>query len=112
MYVPNCYPEYSNNLSMLQHKAIRARLESESRHAVKEFMRSKLELSELWLSMGGGVKLKRDQKAVLQFAGLSSSKSLVGQNEGVVSASLKMVTVDDLPQSESTVPDFDAYNFE
>lgn len=114
MYVPNCHPEYADNLSMLQHNAIRAQRKGmlHSLDAVESYMRAKLELIDFWKSMERGTKLKRDQKAVIQFAGLSSTKSLVSRNDSVALSSSKMVIAEEVPQSESTVPDFDAYTFD
>jgi putative transposase len=114
MYVPNCHPEYADNLSMTQHNAIRMQRKGalHARSAVEDYLRAKLELSELWQSMERGTKLKRDQKALIQFAGLSSTKFLANPDKHSVSASSKLATEDDFQQAESTVPDFDAYTFD
>lgn len=114
MYVPNCHPEYADNLSMTQHNAIRMQRKGtlQARSAVEDYLRAKLELSELWQSMERGTKLKRDQKALIQFAGLSSTKFLANPDKHTVSAPSKLATDDDFQQPEGTVPDFDAYTFD
>lgn len=114
MYVPNCHPEYADNLSMIQHNAIRMQRKGalHARSAVEDYLRAKLELSELWQSMERGKKLKRDQKALIQFAGLSSTKFLANPDKHTVSASSKLATEDDFQQPEDAVPDFDAYTFD
>lgn len=77
LLVPSCQPEYTADLSMVQHKAIRAGLKSDlDRRKIPEYLaKSKLELIDFWNSQSvKGKRLKQTQLRAL--AGLTSSHAI------------------------------------
>jgi len=73
-FVPSTRPEYSNGLSLIQHRAIRELLKDklEAQNAEGQFLKAKAELSEIWASaVRLGRKLKGLQLRALE--GLTSA---------------------------------------
>jgi putative transposase len=109
--VPSCWPEYTEGLSLVQHKAIRARLKADlDRRQIREYLsREKLALIELWNSHA--VQGKRLQNSTLRgLAGLTSSHILLPSGQ-TVSATSK-ATRPLLSKQELAVPAFQIPTFE
>ncbi|MDP1979392.1 Mu transposase C-terminal domain-containing protein [Undibacterium sp.] len=112
LYVPNCRPEYANNLSVIQHKTIRAHINNSHMRAGhrETYMQAKLELSEKWLSMARGKTLHRDNKLAAKFAGLSSARCLLPENSVPAVPLPSQFCAPVEPRKEDMVtPTFDAY---
>ncbi|MFG6468187.1 integrase catalytic domain-containing protein [Roseateles sp. BYS87W] len=116
--VPSCMPEYTDGLSIVQHKAIRARLQGKvaRKDIADRLLKAKTELTELWNSSAAiGKRLKAAQLRAL--SGLTSSHALRGATAAATGASpppsapipKRLLTPEDLKVPEIEVPDFDAY---
>jgi len=115
--VPSCMPEYTSGLSVVQHKAIRARLRADlERRQVPEYlMRAKAELADLWNSRA--VIGKRLQGAQLRaMSGLTSSHALLGATRPAVTDARKsaadpvqLLTKSELRPPAEEIPEFDAF---
>ena len=114
LWVPSCHPEYTDGLSMVQHKAIRAQLKSglEQRQIPEYLARAKLELAEMWNSQA--VVGKRLQAAQLRaMAGLTSTHALTGApaqppTPPPAPEETKLITPEDLHVPATEIPDFEA----
>ncbi|WP_423708777.1 hypothetical protein [Undibacterium sp. WLX3042] len=112
LYVPNCHPEYANNLSMLQHKAIRDRLKQSAIQGDKyeSHLRAKLEFIELWESITKGRKVTKDIKSALRFGDLTSTKSLsVPEVVELKNKNDQLFTKDEMKSEETSIPSFSSY---
>jgi putative transposase len=116
--VQSCMPEYTDGLSIVQHKAIRAQLKGKvARKDISDrLLKAKTELTELWNS--SAVIGKRLQAAQLRaLSGLTSSHALRGATAAASDAPPpppaptpeRLLTPEDLKVPEIEVPDFDAY---
>lgn len=114
LWVPSCHPEYTDGLSMVQHKAIRAQLKSglEQRQIPEYLARAKLELAEMWNSQA--VVGKRLQAAQLRaMAGLTSTHALTGApaqppTPPPAPEEAKLITPEELHVPAMEIPDFEA----
>ena len=92
MHVPSCLPEYTDGLSDVQHRAIRAHKKSvlNSRNAEQVLTQSKLELTDMWSSaMRKGRRLKGAQLRAL--SGLTSNIVLSGAAKPALPAPAPLV---------------------
>lgn len=116
--VPSCMPEYTDGLSIVQHKAIRARLTGEiARKDISDrLLQAKTELTELWnTSAAIGKRLQTAQLRAL--SGLTSSHVLRGATAAASNSPPpspaptpeRLLTPEDLKVPEIEVPDYDAY---
>jgi len=79
LYVPSTQPEYSNGLSLIQHRAIRQTLKDklEARNVERQFLAAKAQLAEIWAdAVRVGRKLKGLHLRAL--GGLTSADVLGG----------------------------------
>ena len=109
--VPSCQPEYTTDLSMVQHKAIRARLKGDldGRKIPEYLAKAKLELIDFWNSQSvHGKRLKQAQLRAL--AGLTSSHVL-GPQLPNPTLPVKPASVP-LGKDEMAVPTFQIPTFE
>lgn len=114
--VPSCMPEYTQGLSIVQHKAIRAQLKGEiSRQDIAaRLLRTKMELADMWNSRAAiGKRLQAAQLRGL--SGLTSSHALLGSNtassEGTSAPTpepVNLLTAEDMRPPAIEVPDFEA----
>jgi putative transposase len=112
LYVPNCHPDYANNLSMAQHNAIRAHMKATniSGDYHTTHLLGKAQLIDFWGSSARGKNLKHDLKSAAQFAGLSSTKSLTNEHrKAPTEESQQLLSKEELDCDESPVPDFEAF---
>jgi putative transposase len=77
--VPSCQPEYTQQLSITQHRAIRRRLADQlaRRNTIETLMRGKQELIDLWDGFLKGNRGKKSVEAAKQFGSLTSAQSLL-----------------------------------
>lgn len=112
LYVPNCRPEYADNLSIIQHKAIREHIKNSHMKAgnYQAHLQAKIDLADMWLNMSLGKGLKRDHKLAVKFAGLSSAKCLQSDNPVQVTPSPSQLCAPTEHHKENVViPTFDAF---
>ncbi|MDL5034581.1 transposase family protein [Pelomonas sp. APW6] len=115
--VPSCQPEYTADLSLVQHKAIRAQLKGDlTRRQIPEYlMRTKAELADTWNSQAViGKRLKGNQLRAM--AGLTSSHVLLPNRqcdtaplERRPAESVPLLTDDELVPLSTSIPDFEAF---
>jgi putative transposase len=112
LYVPNTNPNYANGLSMAQHRAIRAHQKKFNIEGdyIQSHIRAKAELIEMWNSLSGGKRLKRDTKNALLYQGLSSTKSLqISTNDAIASSEKQLILPDELKINDRPIPTFEAF---
>lgn len=113
MYVPNCHPKYAENLSMLQHRAIREKMKKEniSGDKYEAHLRAKFEFIDMWESIVKGKKITRDIKSALHFSQLSSTKALA--TETVNSLDKKnedqLITPQNIEVAHRDIPTFTSF---
>ena len=115
--VPSCLPEYTEGLSIVQHKAIRARLKADlaRRQVGEHLLRAKAELADMWNSQA--VIGKRLQGAQLRaLSGLTSSHALLGSARSPspirsekAPDPVQLLTEEELRPAEAEIPDFEAF---
>lgn len=117
--VQSCMPEYTDGLSIVQHKAIRAQMKGKiARKDVSDrLLQARTELTELWnTSAAIGKRLQAAQLRAL--SGLTSSHALRGAAAAATGAPPapppaptpeRLLTPEDLKVPEIEVPDFDTY---
>jgi putative transposase len=110
--VPSCYPDYTDGLSEVQHKAIRALKKAELTHRNAEQLlnTAKLELTDMWSSaVRSGKRLKGAQLKAL--SGLTSGAVLSApakpQSPASVAAPIPMTKEELLPLPK----EFETYEF-
>lgn len=79
LLVPSCQSEYTNQLSIVQHHAIRTHLKGQlsARKTVETLIRGKLELIDLYDGFLRGNRGKKNVKAAQKFGTLTSAQSLL-----------------------------------
>lgn len=117
LLVPSCYPEYTRQLSIVQHHAIRAHLKGQlkTRNTMETLVRGKLELIDLYHEFLRGNRGKRNVKAAQKFGALTSAQTLL--DTGSISEKVSMpapalVTTDDFDFHEREIPHFDSFQLD
>lgn len=113
LYVPNCHPEYAENLSMLQHRAIREKLKNDaiSGDKYEAHLRAKIEFIEMWESIVKGKQITRDTKSALHFSQLSSTKALTTEPKifQEKKVEIQLVTPENFKVTKRDVPTFTSF---
>ncbi len=109
LHVPNCHPEYADNLSMIQHKAVRAHMKQMAidKGHYDAYFTAKANLIDKWQSLARGQKLTRDTKSAIQFAGLSSTKSLQGGE--LPAPQTQLISKKEITHDDLIIPQFEAF---
>jgi putative transposase len=114
--VPSCHPEYTDGLSLVQHKAIRSLLKGglSRRQIPQELERAKWQLADIWAA--GATHGKKLQAAHLRaMAGLTSSHAINGISPQrpaapALEAPAKVLIESDLKMPEWEIPSFDSFD--
>lgn len=107
--IPSCDHEYTENLSMIQHRSIRAfnKERHRAKRNVESLMQAKQALIDHWdASIKRGKRLKGDHLRAL--ATVTSSQSLLGQTPLTVDP-VKILNRPTTDTSQDEVPGFDAF---
>ncbi|MCX2864306.1 transposase family protein [Paucibacter sp. PLA-PC-4] len=113
--VPSCQPEYTAGLSLVQHKAIRARLTGDlaRRKIPEKLAAAKLELMDLWNSQAvHGKRLKQSQLRAM--SGLTSVDVLRSQSaeaRSMAPSAPKLVAINEMEVPAFQIPAFDTLSF-
>lgn len=111
LMVPSCQPEYTNGLSLIQHKAIRSHAREHLKQvgADEALSRSKMELIEIWHGAASrGKRLKSNHVKAL--AGLTSSQAILGQQSApALLRPEQIITMTDLVVEAKQIPTFEAF---
>lgn len=110
--VPSCQPEYTRQLSIVQHRAIRRHLAGElaRRNAIETLVRGKQELIDLWDGFLKGNRGKKNVEAAKQFGALTSAQSLLGEEipTSVRPPPSSLVIEQEFQLSDREIPDFNS----
>lgn len=114
--VPSCQPEYTDGLSLVQHKAIRSLLKDglSRRQIPEELERAKWQLADIWAA--GAISGKKLKTAHLRaMSGLTSSHAIGGvppQRSAAPApeAPPKVLIESDLKMPELEIPMFDSFD--
>lgn len=113
LLVPSCQPEYTNQLSIVQHKAIRIHKKGElqKRNAIEVLTRGKLELIDLYDGFLTGNRGKKNVKAAQQFGTLTSAQTLTSStlNQGNNVSESQLITKTDFEMHDRVIPTFDSF---
>ncbi|TDP72982.1 integrase catalytic domain-containing protein [Roseateles toxinivorans] len=113
--VPSCLPEYTDDLSLVQHRAIRERIKGElDRRKIPELLvASKLELLDMWSAQAvSGKRLKQAQLRAL--GGLTSAHVYRPPGRETPSATppkTRMISVSEMEVPAFQIPAFDTLSF-
>lgn len=117
LLVPSCFPEYTDGLSITQHRAIRqnAKERLTAKNADEELLRSRAELIDYFDScISRGKKLKAS--TLKSLAGLTSSHALRREHQAEPAATrpaprVEVLTKEEMQPEPETIPSFDAFIF-
>jgi putative transposase len=117
LLVPSCFPEYTDGLSITQHRAIRQNAKDRltAKNAEAELLRSRAELIDYFDScISRGKKLKSSTLKAL--GGLTSSHVLrkehqAGLPTGKPASRLEVLTKEEMQPEASATPSFEAFTF-
>lgn len=111
MMVPSCEPDYTNGLSLVQHRAIRTHKKAElnRKGAVETLRQGKAELMEMWNSRTiYGRRLKGAHLRAM--SGMTSSHSLrFGEEAGPTPPAAKVVSTAEMAAQPREVPTFESF---
>lgn len=115
LLVPSCHPEYTRQLSYVQHRAIRAHLGAQlkGRNTLEMLNRGKLELIDLYDGFLRGNRGKRNVKAAQKFGSLTSAQTLTSQslNSPPVAAP-QLVVPSDFDFQVRDIPTFSSFQLD
>jgi len=117
LLVPSCQPEYTQQLSYMQHRAIRTHLGGEltKRNALEKLESGKLELIDMYDGFLRGYRHKKNVKAAQQFGTLTSAQSLAPAKDSssIFSAPEKMLIVPAKTEYVARdIPTFNSFKFD
>lgn len=116
LLVPSCQPEYTGQLSLVQHRAIRHHLKGQlqSRNVLEKLMRGKLELIDLWADFLRGHRGKKNIQAAQKFGTLTSAQSLVGRVSDMKAPvpEPSLVREDDFRSPSREIPKFSSFQLD
>lgn len=109
--VPSVNPEYSNGLSVVQHKAIREHAKNmlRQKNASEILLKAKLELADLWSSRTvQGKRLKRDHLRAM--SGITSKQVLLGKDaKSELPKVDKLISTEELNFAMDDIPEFGSF---
>lgn len=85
LMVPSCNPEYTQGLSIIQHRAIRQLKKSELKknNAVETLVKGKLEIIDMYNDFLKGNTGKKNVRSAQQFGALTSSQTLLSTRDPI-----------------------------
>jgi len=116
--VPSCTPEYTNGLSVVQHRAIRnfKKTELNKRNASEILARGKIEMIDMYNDFLKGNTGKKNVKAAQQFGALTSSQTLLSESDSqaiIVPPAERLVDTKEKPRMlEQEIPTFTSFSLE
>jgi putative transposase len=117
LYVPCCDPEYTETLTLLQHKMIRAHSKDQltRRNSIEMLQRGKLELMELYDGFLSGNRGKKNKKVAQIFGTLTSAQSLAAENDREILLppdEKKLITPESMSFNQRDIPSFNSFQFD
>lgn len=113
LQVPSCQPEYTEGLSLPQHRAIRVHLKDrlKERNAEAQLIQGKAELVDLFDGFLRGKRGKRNVKAAQRFGALTSAQILAGREAPSLHrpAEPALVVESEVTPELKTIPSFESF---
>lgn len=117
LLVPSCQPEYTHQLSYMQHRAIRTHLGSalKNRNTLEKLERGKLDLIDMYDGFLKGNRQKKNLKAAQQFGTLTSAQSLSRNEESTKSTSppaQQLIVSSEVEYEVRNIPTFSSFKLD
>jgi putative transposase len=116
LLVPSCQPEYTNQLSIVQHQAIRTHLKGQlkNRNTLETLMRGKLELIDMYDGFLRGNRGKKNIQAAQKFGTLTSAQMLTNSDDSrkIILPESALVTNDDFVLPSREIPKFSSFQLD
>jgi putative transposase len=117
LLVPSCQPEYTQQLSYMQHRAIRSHLGDRlsKRNTLEKLESGKLELIDMYDGFLRGNRRKKNVKAAQQFGTLTSAQSLAPASQSLSIFSTpeqKLIVPSKTEYVVRDIPTFNSFKFD
>ncbi|AMP01546.1 integrase core domain protein [Collimonas arenae] len=115
LLVPSCQPEYTYQLSIVQHHAIRKQLKGQldSRNTAENLIRAKIDLIEMWADFLRGNRGKKNIQAAQKFGTLTSAQTLTGEAfPMVIPRESTLIVPEDIVIPSREIPQFSSFQLD